>query len=103
MQKSPLLLDPKTKCQHNVKGVSTIFGIALWEIQRAAGCHQVIIELTAAFLGNRGYRKIATMSEKRALTEHQQLLALHRRLCEGCVPALIHHRTVGRLSWRKAL
>ena len=68
----------------SVNGVSMIFGIASWKIQMVSLERSFIIELYPACLFKNCGAKVATMSEKWASTECQQLLAFHLRKCKGC-------------------
>jgi hypothetical protein len=81
-----------------VNGATTIFGIASWNIQSAVWLQQVIIELSAAFLGNNSGGHSSTMSYKWASTECQRLCALDRGKCMGCTAMLPYNRAIGRLS-----
>jgi len=83
--------------------VSTIVGLASCIIFRAAWQHQLIIEVSVAFLSKNGCDNSATMSETWAAMERQRLTALHLGTSKGCAVMLTHDRTIGRLSWQSWL
>jgi len=82
----------------SINGVSTIFGIASWNIQYAVRLQNIIIELSAAFRWNNGGGNISTMSWKWASTERQPVVPLHLRKCMRCAAMLPHNCAIGRLS-----
>jgi len=81
----------------------TIFGLASCITPRDARRHQLIIELSATFLGQNGCDINATISWKCASMEHQRVVALHLGKCKRHTAIIIHNHTISLLSRQKWL